>query len=86
MVASCVVAVPLAAVGAMGIPVNSGLIFWACTYAAVASSTQIFAELYEYSTSVLLLYQSCPKIGVVGAVELAKFSSKYTKFSFSAVP
>ena len=63
------VEVPFAAVGAVGVPVNAGL-------TTDAKLTQVFAPLYAEIMSVLLLYQSCPRIGCSGAVELAKFSSK----------
>jgi len=67
-----------AAVGAVGSPVKSGLIFCNCTYDWDANGIHAFVLLYAEITSLALSYQSWPKIGCTGAVELAKFSSKYT--------
>ena len=78
VVANCVVFVPATAVGAVGTPENAGDILAFSTYCCDANAAQVLAVLYALITSVLELYQSCPKIGCVGAVSLAKFSNKYT--------
>ena len=78
MVAICVVFVPVGAVGAVGMPVNAGLIFSKSRSVWLANVDHTFPLLYTDNTSVEELYQSCPNIGCTGAVDFAKFSSKYT--------
>ena len=78
VVAICVLAVPMGAVGAVETPVKTALTNESSTYCCEANGVQVLLESYMLSTSVSLLYHSCPSIGFSGAVLRAKFSSKNT--------